>query len=232
MKPLKATSQSRSAAAAVAVSAAVSGCYYYAPYGSVPYGETLTAAMPQYPFTMSGVAAADTPPDATASTNTYVAPAAPVFVAPAYYPVAYPAYYPVAYPYHGWPAWWGPSVSLRFGYWSGCCYGGGRHGYWGHGHRGWGGHGHGGHGYRGGGGPHWGRRGTQRRGSWVQALSLTRLSHHRLKRLPAGYATAGPRCHPAVRRAMTCVKCTIPIRLLGLICLSREVKASPFNNTY
>ncbi|WP_312893010.1 hypothetical protein [Paraburkholderia podalyriae] len=72
--------------------------------------------------------------DVSASANTYIAPAAPVFTMPAYYPVAYPSY--------GWPAWWGPSVSLSFGYWGGCCYGGGHHGYWGHGYRGgWGGHG-------------------------------------------------------------------------------------------
>jgi len=50
---------------------------------------------------------------------------------PGYYAApAYPAYYPAypAYPaYYGGPGWWGPSVSLRFGYW------GGWHGGW-HGH--------------------------------------------------------------------------------------------------
>jgi hypothetical protein len=46
----------------------------------------------------------------------------PVAVAPAYYPAypAYPAYYPAYYGY-GWPGWWGPSVSFRFGF------GGGHH---------------------------------------------------------------------------------------------------------
>ncbi|CAB3767213.1 hypothetical protein [Paraburkholderia solisilvae] len=42
----------------------------------------------------------------------------PVVVAPAYYP-AYPAYYPPYYGYgygYGYPGWWGPSVSLHFGF--------------------------------------------------------------------------------------------------------------------
>src|SRR5690349_12535377 len=114
MKPLKATSQARSTVAVVMLSAAVSGCYYYAPYGYVPYGETPTAVVQQYPFMMSDASASDGASGTTASTNTYAPSAAPVFVAPAYYPVPYPANYPVAYPYYGWPAWWGPSVSLRF----------------------------------------------------------------------------------------------------------------------
>jgi hypothetical protein len=154
MKPLDAASTARSAVEVAALAAVLSGCYYYVPYGYAPYDEAPTGVTQEYPFTMSDAGASDAAPGATASTNTYVTPGAPVFVGPAYYPVSYPAYYPVAYPHYGWPAWWGPSVSLRFGYWSGCCYGGGRHGYWGQGHRGWGGHGHGGHGY--GGGHHWG----------------------------------------------------------------------------
>jgi hypothetical protein len=159
MKPLDAAVPARRTVVAVSLSAALSGCYYYVPYGYVPSGEVATQ---QYPFTVPDVAASD----ANAATNTNIAAATPVFVEP--------AYYPVAYPYYGWP-WWGPSVSLSFGYWGGCCYGGGHHGYWGHGHGGWGGHGnwgHGnggwtGHGYRwrgggggwgggGGGGHYWG----------------------------------------------------------------------------
>ncbi|WP_027775771.1 hypothetical protein [Paraburkholderia caledonica] len=161
MKTLGATSRAGRVVAMVVLSAALSGCYYYVPYGYVPYGEVSAAAPQQYPFSMTdAVATGAAASDVTASTNAYIAPAAPVFVVP--------AYYPVAYPYYGWPAWWGPSVSLSFGYWGGCCYGGGRygywghHGYWGHGYRGgWGGHGSwGGHGYpgrgMGGGGQYWG----------------------------------------------------------------------------
>jgi hypothetical protein len=158
MKPLNATSRSGGAVAVLVLSAALSGCYYYVPYGYVPYGEVAAAAAPQqYPFSIpnvpaTGAAASDAP--ASAST-----PPVPIFVAP--------SYYPVAYPYYGWPSWWGPSVSLSFGYWGGCCYGGGRygyggqHGYWGHGYRdgwdghgGWGGQGYPGHGM--GGGHYWG----------------------------------------------------------------------------
>ncbi|MFM0624685.1 hypothetical protein [Paraburkholderia xenovorans] len=161
MKTLDATSRAGVAVALAVLSAALSGCYYYVPYGYVPYGTVPAPAdQQQYAFSVAGATGAVTS-DAIASTNTYAAPAVPVFVAPAYYPVAYP------YPYYGSPAWWGPSVSLSFGYWGGCCYGGGRygywghHGYWGHGYRGgWGGHGSwGGHGYHGqgmGGGRYWG----------------------------------------------------------------------------
>jgi hypothetical protein len=163
MKTLDATSRAGGAVALAVLSAALSGCYYYVPYGYVPYGTVPAPAdQQQYPFSVADAAATGAvTSDAIASTNTYAAPAVPVFVAPAYYPVAYP------YPYYGSPAWWGPSVSLSFGYWGGCCYGGGRygywghHGYWGHGYRGgWGGHGSwGGHGYHGqgmGGGRYWG----------------------------------------------------------------------------
>jgi hypothetical protein len=114
----------------------------------------------QYPFAIPDAAASDAAAlDLGASTNAYIAPAAPVFVAP--------AYYSVPYPYYGWPVWRGPSVSLGFGYWGGCCRGWrgrgywGHHGYWSHGYRGdWGGHGDwGGRGYPGrgmGGGHPWG----------------------------------------------------------------------------
>jgi hypothetical protein len=124
MKTLDATSRAGGVVAVVVLSAALSGCYYYVPYGYVPYGEVAAAAAPQqYPFSMPDAAAAGTAAsDATASATTYIAPAVPVFVAP--------AYYPVAYPYYGRPAWWGPSVSLSFGYWGGGHYrgGGGGHG--------------------------------------------------------------------------------------------------------
>jgi hypothetical protein len=171
MKTLDATSRAGGAVALAVLSAALSGCYYYVPYGYVPYGTVPAPAdQQQYPFSVADTAATGAvTSDAIASTNTYAAPAVPVFFAPAYYPVAYPYPYPYPYryPYYGSPAWWGPSVSLSFGYWGGCCYGGGRygywghHGYWGHGYRGgWGGHGSwGGHGYHGqgmGGGRYWG----------------------------------------------------------------------------
>lgn len=140
MKPLDAAAPARSAVVVASLSAALSGCYYYVPYGYSPAGEMATQ---QYAFTVPDAAAYGAASDEAATTNTYIATAAPVFVEPAYYPVAYP------YPYYGWP-WWGPSVSLSFGYWGGCCYGGGHHGYWGHGHGGWGGHGNWGHGNGGG----------------------------------------------------------------------------------
>jgi len=164
VKTLDATSRAGGVVAVVVLSAALSGCYYYVPYGYVPYGEVPAAApQQQYPFSMTDAAVTGAAAsDVTASTNTYIAPVAPVFVVP--------AHYPVAYPYYGSPTWWGPSVSLSIGYWGGCCYGGGRYGYWGHhgywghgyrgGSRGWGGHGNwGGHGYLGrgmGGGQYWG----------------------------------------------------------------------------
>ncbi len=142
------SARTRAAVSLLALSTALSGCYYYAPYGYVPYGEAPPIGpTQQYPFTISDAVAAGTVSDVTASTNTYVAAAAPVFVEP--------AYYPVGYPYYAWP-WWGPSLSLSFSYWGGCCYGGGHHGHWGRwGHGGWG-HGGGwagqggwtGHGYR------------------------------------------------------------------------------------
>ena len=136
MKPPGAASRARGAVAMLGLSTILSGCYYYyVPYGYVPYGEVPpTAATQPYTFTLPDAAGSGAAPGETAATNTYIAEAAPVFVEP--------AYYPVAYPYYGWP-WWGPSVSLSFGYWGGCCYGGGHHGHWGHG--GWGGNGHWGH---------------------------------------------------------------------------------------
>src|SRR5690349_7678683 len=165
MKPLDATLRAASAVAALALSGVLSGCYYYAPYGYYPgygyypaYPAVPTAAtqqeMPVGPgdpaqtqFTMPGDNASY---PAAPGYDTTVAYAA----APAYYPVAYPVY-PYGYPYYGWPGWWGPSISLSFGYWGGCC--GGHYGYWGH--RGyWGGHGYWGHGhgYYGGGHGGWG----------------------------------------------------------------------------
>lgn len=170
MKRHDAASYARSAVAVVALSTALSGCYYYVPYGYVPYDAVPTEATQPYPFKMPEEATSGTVSDSTAS-NTYVATAAPVFIGP--------AYYPAPYPYYAWP-WWGPSVSLSFGYWGGCCYGGGHHGHWGHGGWGHGGWGHGnrgwsgqsgwtGHGYRwrgggggwggGGGGHYWGGAG-------------------------------------------------------------------------
>jgi hypothetical protein len=163
MKTLDATSRAGGAVAVLVMSAVLSGCYSYVPYGYVPYDELpAVTAQQQYPFTIPDAAASGAAVlDATASTSLYTGPVAPVFVAPAYYPVAYPYY---GWQYYGWPAWRGPSVSLGFGYWGGCCYGwrgrgyGGHHGYWGHGYRGgrggrggWGGRGYPGRGMGGGG---------------------------------------------------------------------------------
>jgi hypothetical protein len=52
MKTLDVTSRAGGVVAVVVLSAALSGCYYYAPYGYVPYGEVAAAAPQQYPFSM------------------------------------------------------------------------------------------------------------------------------------------------------------------------------------
>jgi hypothetical protein len=57
-------------------------------------------------------------PQASPPAGVYAAPP-PVAAAPAYYPAypAYPAYYPPYYGGYGWPGgWWGPGVSLNFGF--------------------------------------------------------------------------------------------------------------------
>jgi len=185
MNPLDATMRTTRAVAALALSGVLSGCYYYAPYGyypgygyysgypagypavptaatqqeipvgpngtsDVPYDVAQSSAQTQFTMPANGAATPALPPG--------YYDAAPVYAAaPAYYPVAYPVY-PYGYPYYGWPGWWGPSISLSFGYWGGCC--GGHYGYWGH--RGyWGGHGYWGGGYHGGG---WG--GGYHGGGW------------------------------------------------------------------
>jgi hypothetical protein len=119
-----------SAAAVRAVSAAallaLYGCYYvgpgYYPYGYYPYG--YYPAVPAYatqrevPVPGSGLANgadAQNIPPASQGAAAYVYPV-PVYVAPAYPPYYAPAYY-APYPWYGWPGWWGPSVSFRFGYW-------------------------------------------------------------------------------------------------------------------
>jgi hypothetical protein len=164
VRTVRASSRAGKVAALLALSTALSGCYYYSPYGYMPYGDAGMQEQPDYGFTMpesltDGTATSNT----TVTTGSYAAAAKRVFVAPGYYT---PTYYSPVYPYYGWPVWSQPSVSLSFGYWRGCCYGGGRHGYWGgHGHRGyghrggWGGHGGWsgrGHGGGGMGGHHWG----------------------------------------------------------------------------
>ncbi|MFM0212990.1 hypothetical protein PQQ96_36970 [Paraburkholderia sediminicola] len=128
----------------------LSGCYYpygYYPGGYYPYYATVPAGATQQDVQVG-------PPDSQAAQLTqqqysaqraqnaqqnplpaYTVAAAPppppVYVAPAY--PAYYAPYP-AYPaYYGYPGWYGPSVSIGFGF----------GGYWGGGHGGyWGGHGH------------------------------------------------------------------------------------------
>ena len=135
----------------------LSGCYYpygyypgaYSPYyATVPAGATQQdlgvaqndpAALQQQQQLQAQQAqqaqsqprAAQQVPPATYATAVvppppvYVAPAYPAYYAPPVYP-AYPAYY------GGYPGWYGPSVSIGFGF----------GGYWG-GHGGWGGGGHG-----------------------------------------------------------------------------------------
>ncbi|ASV98736.1 hypothetical protein [Paraburkholderia aromaticivorans] len=118
----------------------LSGCYYpygYYPAGYYPYYGTVPASATQQavPLNQDGSYAApqqqqaQVPADQQASPPTYAVAAPPVYVAPAY-PVYYP---PPVYPaYYGYPGWYGPSVSIGFGF----------GGYWG-GHGGGHGHGHG-----------------------------------------------------------------------------------------
>ncbi|NYH13010.1 hypothetical protein [Paraburkholderia bryophila] len=134
----------------------LSGCYYpygyypgaYSPYyATVPAGATQQdlgvaqndpAAIQQQQQlqaqqAQSQARSAQQLPPATYATA--VVPPPPVYVAP-----AYPAYYPPpvypAYPayYGGYPGWYGPSVSIGFGfggYWGGRGgWGGGGHGHW------------------------------------------------------------------------------------------------------
>ncbi|MFP3568747.1 hypothetical protein [Paraburkholderia sp. SIMBA_030] len=119
----------------------LSGCYYpygYYPYGYYPYYATVPAAAAQreVPEGTNGTAAQaqsaqQAQADAQNSPPAYVVaqPPPPVYVAP-----AYPAYYPPpVYPaYYGYPGWYGPALSIGFGY------------SWG-GHGGWHGGGHGYH---------------------------------------------------------------------------------------
>ncbi|WJF91085.1 hypothetical protein QS306_05425 [Paraburkholderia bonniea] len=128
---------------AVALTLALSGCYYMGPY---PYGYGPYGYGSYYTTSVVPIAAAGTERQiAPASGQDVQAPLEPppvyvtsTYVAPAYYPA-----YPVYAPYPVYPGWYGggPSVSLHFGrYWGGRpgYYGGGR-GYWG-GHRGYGRH--------------------------------------------------------------------------------------------
>lgn len=126
----------------------LSGCYYpygYYPNGYYPYYATVPAAGTQQavPVGPADQYGAQDPQQAQAQAQaqaqvapqgpppTYAVAAPPVYVAP-----PYPAYYPPpVYPaYYGYPGWYGPSVSIGFGF----------GGYWGgHGGGGWGGGGHG-----------------------------------------------------------------------------------------
>ncbi|WP_321925177.1 hypothetical protein [Paraburkholderia guartelaensis] len=117
--------------AAASALPALSGCYYYAPYGYPPYYYgTVPVAATQQETAVVQTAPNPAPaavPDAQYPGPLYPSPpvaiAVPAWPAyPAYpaYPVAYPAYYP--YPAYGW-GWGAPAVSFGFGYWGG----GGRH---------------------------------------------------------------------------------------------------------
>jgi len=162
MKPLDATLRVGSAVAVLVLSGALSGCYYYAPYGYYP-GYGYYPAYPPYSTVPTAATLSDVPvspgdasqppaqaqfamPDGSSpeAPPAYDIAPAPAYGAPAYYPVAYPYAYPYPYPYYGygWPGYWWPSVSFSFAYWGGCCGGHGHYGYWGH-HGGyWGGHGY------------------------------------------------------------------------------------------
>ena len=72
MKMLDAMSRAGRAVALVVLSTALSGCYYYVPYGYVPYGVVpAAAAPPQYSFSTAATAADGAAvPDATVATNT------------------------------------------------------------------------------------------------------------------------------------------------------------------
>lgn len=117
----------------------LSGCYYpygyypayYPYYGAVPANATQQAV----PLSQDPSSAAQQQQQQAQSAQqspppTYAVAAPPVYVAP---PPPYPVYYPPpVYPaYYGYPGWYGPSVSIGFGF----------GGYWG-GHGGGGGHGH------------------------------------------------------------------------------------------
>ncbi|MFM0737225.1 hypothetical protein PQQ51_08275 [Paraburkholderia xenovorans] len=130
----------------------LSGCYYpygyypgaYYPSGYSPYYATVPAGATQQDVQVGApdpslqqsqqaqqqaAQQAQQAQNAQQNPPTYAVAAvpAPVYVAP-----AYPAYYPPPYPaYYGYPGWYGPSVSIGFGF----------GGYWG-GRGGWGGHGH------------------------------------------------------------------------------------------
>jgi hypothetical protein len=116
-----------------AVVLALSGCYYVGPY---PYGYYGAAPYPAAYSTQAVPSAATQRDQALGPNNAPTGPegepesadpnaygtnngygAAPPQGAQAQ---AYPAYYPAYYGY-GWPGWWGPSVSFRFGF------GGGHH---------------------------------------------------------------------------------------------------------
>lgn len=118
----------------------LSGCYY--PYGYYPgyypgYYATVpaTSAQQEAPAGPGDpYAQQQQPPQSAqqAQANSQSAPPAypppppPVYAAPAYYPPPYYPAYPAYYGY-GYPGWYGPSVSIGFGYW--CCGHGGWHGY-------------------------------------------------------------------------------------------------------
>lgn len=143
--------QARLALTGAVCALTLSGCYYpygYYPGGYYPYYATVPANTTQQDVQVG-------PPDSQAAQLTQQQPSAsamqraqsaqqnppptytvaavppPVYVAP-----AYPAYYPPpVYPaYYGYPGWYGPSVSIGFGF--GGYWGGGR-GYWGGGHGHW-----------------------------------------------------------------------------------------------
>ncbi len=120
MKPLDATLRTASAVAALALAGALSGCYYYAPYGYYPgygyysgYPAVPTAATqqdmpvgpgvpggPGGPTSSAAQAAAQTQftmPSGAAAAQPGYDDIPPAYAGPSVYAAA-PAYYPVAYP--------------------------------------------------------------------------------------------------------------------------------------
>lgn len=99
---------------AAAALLALSGCYYYYPYGYAPYYYgTVPAASTQQESAAPNPSPAAVP-DAQYPGPLYPSP--PVAIAVPAWP-AYPAY-PAYYPYPAW-GWGAPAVSFGFGYWSG-----------------------------------------------------------------------------------------------------------------
>jgi hypothetical protein len=105
---------------AAAALLALSGCYYYYPYGYAPYySGAVPAAGTQQETATAQATQAPNPAPAAIPDAKYpgpLYPSPPVAIAVPAWP-AYPAY-PAYYPYPAW-GWGAPAVSFGFGYWGG-----------------------------------------------------------------------------------------------------------------